>query len=150
MSMSEYLNKLKDEHGLTQNQISELSGISLSTVNRIFSGQAESANLSTLADIVKAMGGSFDEMLEINAPMSEKPSQEKNVNRESVESVYMRRLIEIYTKSLKDKNRWITLLFALLFIIIGAILGVVIYDFSNLDIGYIRSTASQALMLFPL
>lgn len=149
MSMSDYLNRLKDEHGLSLNQISDISGISLSTVSRIFSGQAESANLSTLADIVKAMNGSFDEMLGIELSKAEKPTQGKPTDGKTAEDTNVQRLIEVYERTVKDKNKWISLLFVLLFIIIAAILGVLIYDFSNLDIGYIRKTASQALMLFP-
>ena len=38
--MKDYLNRLKSEKSMTNQQIANLSGVSLSTVNRIMSGSA--------------------------------------------------------------------------------------------------------------
>lgn len=65
-----YLNIKKNELGLTNQEISNLSGVSKSTVDRILrSEDGASTNLITAVDLVKAVGGSLDEAMGISQPL---------------------------------------------------------------------------------
>ena len=70
------LNRLKDERKLTNQQISDLSGVPLSTVTRILNGQTDNPNFQTIIEIVTAMGGSLDELTGLSN--SEKTKETEN------------------------------------------------------------------------
>jgi len=59
-SIVETLKNMKSEQNLTLQQISSASGVPLSTVNRILSGQTENPSFRDVAAIVAAMDGSLD------------------------------------------------------------------------------------------
>ena len=56
-SIVETLKNMKSEQNLTLQQISSASGVPLSTVNRILSGQTENPSFRDVAAIVAAMDG---------------------------------------------------------------------------------------------
>lgn len=114
--------ELKNSRKLTNQQISDLSGVPLSTVTRIMSGQSE-GNFQTICDIVKALDGSLDDIVGIK-----KPSTEERTNP----------LIELYQNTLNEKNKWIKTLFFCLCGIVCVILFILIYDITNGNIGYVR------------
>lgn len=58
----EHLKQLKSQSGLTSQQIADRSGIPLSTVSRILSGETGSPTFLTISALVRAMGGSLDEI----------------------------------------------------------------------------------------
>ncbi len=92
--ITQKLKALKEKSKLTNQQIADLSGIPLSTVNRIISGDTPNPQFQTIADLVKAMGGSLDEFCEIpnhTASPAEipKPTHE---------------LIQLYREIIADKN----------------------------------------------
>lgn len=144
MTIAEYLGKLKTEKNLTQQQISELSGIPMGTVSRILAGQVECPSFQAVADITKALGGSLDELAGIEPPALPIPPEAATVVRYERDQTYEDKLVSIYKKSLDDKNRWIFLLFVILLIILCGIVALLIYDFRNLDIGYIRRQMAAA------
>lgn len=117
------LTELKNSRGLTNQQISDLSGVPLSTVTRIFNGQTDNPNIQTVADIVSAMGGSVDEVLGLKPP--EKGEKEDN-------------LIELYREIIKSKNRDIKRLFWILAIVICIITVALALDLLVGNIGFIR------------
>ena len=88
------LTELKTSRKLTNQQISDLSGVPLSTVTRIFGGQTESPNLQTIADIVKALDGSVDELLGLR--YEEKKGAPVNTD-----------LIELYKEIIRNKDEHI-------------------------------------------
>ena len=68
--LGKYLNIKKNELGLTNQEISNLSGVPKSTVDRILrSEDCASTNLITAVDLVKAIGGSLDEAMGISQPL---------------------------------------------------------------------------------
>lgn len=147
MTIAEYLGKLKAEKNLTQQQIAELSGVPMGTVSRILAGQVECPSFQAVADITKALGGSLDELAGIEPPAPPVlpiPPEAATVIRYERDQTYEDKLASIYKKSLDDKNRWIILLFVILLIILCGIVALLIYDFRNLDIGYIRKLMAAA------
>lgn len=59
----EHLKELKKSKGLTSKQIADITGIPESTIKRIFSGDTEDPYMFTIFPIVRALGGSLDNIL---------------------------------------------------------------------------------------
>lgn len=118
------LNKLKDERKLTNQQISDLSGVPLSTVTRILNGQTDNPNFQTIIDIVTAMGGSLDELTGLSNSKKTKETENE--------------LISCYKGIIENKNKYIKFLVALLSSILIALMILVVVDIMFRSIGYIR------------
>lgn len=125
--ITEKLAELKEKSSLTNQQISELSGVPLSTVTRIFSDQTDNPSFQTINDIVSAMGGSLDE---VTGNISQKQSAEKEDVHE--------KLIKLYQDTLAHKNKWIRTLFICLCIVMGVLLFIVLFDILNPQIGFVK------------
>lgn len=140
MTLSEYLNRLKDERNLTLAQIADISGVPAGTVQRIMSGSTENPAFQAVVEVIKALGGSVDEYAGITKA---EPAGKRD-------TVFEDKIIGIYTKVIKDKNRKIAVLFGvlMLFVIGAAIL--MIYDSYHGNMGYIRYVVSayQRIMLW--
>jgi len=63
MNWLDNIKRIKKEKKLTNDSLSELSGISLGTLNKLLSGATEDPKLSTLTSLSRALGISLDEML---------------------------------------------------------------------------------------
>ena len=82
----ENLKKLKKASGMTYEEIAVASKTSESTIKNIFSGKCEPL-ASTLYRIVKAIGGSLDDVLaDTNVVLSPKTLVEVQKNAETVEA----------------------------------------------------------------
>lgn len=68
MDLRADLNALKEKHGLTNQQISDASGVPLGTVSGIFSGQTARPAFQDIVAILTAMEESVDEFCGIAAP----------------------------------------------------------------------------------
>ena len=78
MNWLDNVKKLKKEKGLTNESLSERSGISLGTLNKLLSGATDDAKLSTLLALRRALGVSMDEMLGLGTmPMLDKELGQK-------------------------------------------------------------------------
>lgn len=88
--------------------------------------------------MTRALGGSLDELAGIERKEPEKTQDGSSDVRYGRDETYEDKLAAIYRKSLDDKNRWILLLFIILMTLLVGVIAVLIYDFWNLDIGYIR------------
>ena len=62
MKLSDALNQMKREAGMTVDDIASKSGLSISTLGKIMSGQTEDPKLSSVRSIVRAMGRSLDDL----------------------------------------------------------------------------------------
>jgi len=58
----EYVRWLKEESGMTTQQIAEASAVPQGTISRILNGDTPNPTFSNVCDIIYAMGGSVDEM----------------------------------------------------------------------------------------
>lgn len=75
-----YLSKLKDETRLTQQQLSDRTGIPMGTIPRYFAGmEDDSANFEIVRKLVVAMGGSLDEMAGIPSRASPAPKSDSEL-----------------------------------------------------------------------
>ena len=127
-SIVETLKNMKSEQNLTLQQISSASGVPLSTVNRILSGQTENPSFRDVAAIVAAMDGSLDAITGLQKLESENGQLlDSNVMQlllsmqnyyaktlDATHQQYMRELEnqdKQYRDILTDKNRWLRRMF---------------------------------------
>ena len=101
MMLSTQLKLLKEKRKLTNQQLSDLSGVPVGTINRILSGQTDNPSFQTVCDMVMAMDGSLDELVGIQ---QEIPQAEKKA-RASQE------ILSLYEAMIESKNKWLHRLF---------------------------------------
>lgn len=95
MEWLEHIKKLKKEKGFTNESLSEASGISLGTLNKLLSGATTDPKLSTLRPIADAFGVSLDELLgykresvpTLSAALARKYCELDDAGRETVEYI---------------------------------------------------------------
>lgn len=79
-TICKYLSKLKDETRLTQQQLSDRTGIPMGTIPRYFAGmEDDSANFEIVRKLVQAMDGSLDEMAGIPSRASPAPKSDSEL-----------------------------------------------------------------------
>lgn len=144
--LCEVLSQMKKNAGLTNREIAEISGIPEATVTKVMNGDTSSPNLITVGGIVKALGGSMDEIMGLSTGSEEeKESETIRAYQLLLESKQqeINRLEEHYNKEYlrmkKDRN-----IFLVLFICILAVFILILfYDLLNGNVGYIRYQMSR-------
>ena len=117
------LKEMKDRSGMTNKELSELSGVPLSTVSKIMSGHTDIPNYQTVCDLVKAMGGSLDALAGIRPAEEAKPEKAGESDE-----------IKLYIQMIEDKNRWLRRLFVICCILMTVIIGILLFDYRNRSI----------------
>lgn len=133
-NISARLKELRDERGLTNAQIAELSGVPIGTVNRLLSGQTENPTAQNIADIVAALGGSIDVVMGI------KQGENVKINNDVYTTTceMYREIIANKDAVINDKNKWIKTLFFCFIIMIFVFITIIIFDVLNPGVGYVR------------
>ena len=122
------IDKLKAQKvkcGKTSQQIAKDANLSESTVTRIFSGKTPNPTVAIVIAMWKAMGGTatelFDDTVKVDVvsetPQVVMPTVDVNVYNQMIE-MYKDIIVtkdESFNKTIKQKDRWIKLLFVLLF-----------------------------------
>ena len=126
MMLSTQLKLLKEKRKLTNQQLSDLSGVPVGTINRILSGQTDNPSFQTVCDMVMAMGGSLDELAGIQTPGGGEPSPPGED------------LIRLYERTIEGKEKWLYRLFFLCCVLVAVLLGVLIYDLTHPMVGFFR------------
>lgn len=116
------LTALKEKTHLTNQQIADRSGVPLSSVTRMMSGQTDNPSYRHVADIVVAMGGSLDELEGIQHPTEKTPDK----------------VIEMYDNEIKTKDKWIRRLAIACTVLTSAFVLVLAADVLIGSIGFIR------------
>lgn len=124
--LSTRLKELKDQRKLTNQQLSDLSGVPVGTINRIMAGQTDNPSFQTVCDMVMAMGGSLDELAGIQTPGGGEPSPPGED------------LIRLYERTIEGKEKWPYRLFFLCCVLVAVLLGVLIYDLTHPMVGFFR------------
>ena len=123
----ELLRALKTQKNLTNKKISELSGIPEPTISNIFNKQGATTSWSNIRELVRAMGGSLDELAGIKATPPAPPVQRDD------------KVIELYERGYSFRNRIIFVLSVLCLFMIAVIAIVLIYDIMHPHLGYIKA-----------
>lgn len=124
--LSTRLKELKDQRKLTNQQLSDLSGVPVGTINRIMAGQTDNPSFQTVCDMVMAMDGSLDELAGIQTPGGGEPSPPGED------------LIRLYERTIEGKEKWLYRLFFFCCVLIAVLLGVLIYDLTHPMVGFLR------------
>ena len=124
--LSTRLKELKDQRKLTNQQLSDLSGVPVGTINRIMAGQTDNPSFQTVCDMVMAMDGSLDELAGIQTPGGGEPSPPGEG------------LIRLYERTIEGKEKWLYRLFFFCCVLIAVLLGVLIYDLTHPMVGFLR------------
>lgn len=119
--LTSYINSKKSEHNLTNQQLSNLSGIPKGTIDRLLSKDDDSCNLSTAVALIKAIGGSLDEAMGIESSAPSLPPVEIDNTTENLiivrdiskswwtaVSAINRDKNAAYAESLKSRDHWLT------------------------------------------
>lgn len=122
------MQEMKDETKMTYQDISDKSGVPLSTVKRIFSGQTPDPGYTSVISIIEAMGGSDDDIKQSNTAQSN-----NSVPRQSVE-----RLCSVYEHSIADKNKLIKALLVIILAMMSVFIFLLVWDLCNPNIGFFR------------
>lgn len=122
------MQEMKDETKMTYQDIADKSGVPLSTVKRIFSGQTPDPGYTSVISIIEAMGGSDDDIKQSNTAQPN-----NSVPRQSVE-----RLCSVYEHSIADKNKLIKALLVIILAMMSVFIFLLVWDLCNPNIGFFR------------
>ena len=125
---SDYLKALKLKKNLTNQELSDLSGVPVGTINRIMANQTDNPSFQTVCDIVIALDGSLDELAGIRP---KKDSEAENAK-------YTPEIEAIYKQMIHSKDKWIFRLFVFSCVIVAFIVFLLIFDLLNPIIGFFR------------
>ena len=120
--LHEKLQALMNQKKFTIPGVSKLSGVPETTVRNIITGKTPDPGFQNVVDIVKAMGGSLDDIVGIERPPTTADQH----------------LIELYERAGRMRDAWIMRLFVAFCTIVAAVLLFVFVDVMNGGIGYIR------------
>lgn len=126
--LADYLRKLKDKKNITNQELSDLSGVPIGTINRIMAGQTDNPNFQTICDIVIALDGSLDNLVGIKSTVE---NENPNITL-SMESAMM------YKHIIATKDKWIRNLFICVCFLVVFILILLVIDLSIPSLGYFR------------
>ena len=126
--LADYLRKLKDKKIITNQELSDLSGVPIGTINRIMAGQTDNPNFQTICDIVIALDGSLDNLVGIKSTVE---NENPNITL-SMESATM------YKHIIATKDKWIRNLFICVCFLVVFILILLVIDLSIPSLGYFR------------
>ena len=135
--MKDYLNRLKSEKSMTNQQIANLSGVSLSTVNRIMAGSAKNPSHEAVVSICSALGG---DPAGIESEHETHPDCRCEIFVRVLEGYEQQfdREREAYDAQLRTKDRWIRALAVALGVIIAIILALLVVDMLTPHIGWLK------------
>lgn len=110
---------------MTAQQIADKSGVPVATVNRVLQGLTENPGFDTVYKIVKAMGGSLNDL-----------DEDKVGETEGLTQLYERGL-DYRERKIKKLERTIMIIAVFTFIVMAAVIGMLVYDMMHLDKGWI-------------
>ena len=129
---------MKARCGLSKQQIADKSGVPLSTVMRVFSGQTDNPTFHTVHDIVKAMGGSLNELDDVQPPPTPEKVPEKVLEMYETQVHQYETQIQQYEQQAKQKDKWMKFLFIACASLTAILVGILLLDVLNGNIGYFR------------
>lgn len=127
--LSTQLKLLKEKRKLTTQQLSDLSGVPVGTINRILSGQTDNPSFQTVCDLVMAMDGSLDEIVGIK-DLPETGAEKKARASEEI--------LALYEAMIVSKNQWIHRLFVCCCALTLVLVFLVCFDLLNPAVGFFR------------
>lgn len=129
-NIAAYLRRIKERAGISSQEWSVRSGVSEATISRLLSGQNQSPQFYNVAQLVKSVGGSLDELANIPRAPSAPPSDKAlahmiAMDKQREETVfYLQNQVTELQANAKHQHR--------LLIICTAVLGLFLFLFGAL------------------
>lgn len=117
---------------MTAQQIADKSGVPVATVNRVLQGLTENPGFDTVHKIVKAMGGSLNDLDEDKVGETEGLTQLYERGLE-----YRERKIEELEQKIGKLERIKAIIVVSILIVVVVAMGLLVYDIMHLDRGWI-------------
>lgn len=128
---SEYLKSLKSKASMSTKALSDLTNIPEDTINNILYGKTASPSFDAVAALVRAMGGSLDELAGIRTAGDDEGTQD-------MFAVYQQMVV----RGIRQRNIIIMVLLAILVIVVAWL----VWDITHPDVGLIRLKQLIGLM----
>lgn len=147
------LKKRKKELGLSNQELSTLSGVPYGTVCRVLSKMDGTPNLQTLKDLSKALNISIDDLIGLHEEQetepcnaegtspevrNSSPDEEKSDTMLSTAIHAYEMLLQERQHELEIKDRWLTRLFVICCALVGVIITVLAIDLLNPTVGFFQ------------
>lgn len=142
----EYLARLQAQSAITNQEISEQTGVSESTVWRIIKGVAKSPSYENVRDICLLLGGSLDEMEGLPVRVAAPPPADSGATLPG--SIDYRHYIELklaYSRQIRRTAAFLSVSFLLNVALTAFIMGLFAYDIMHPDRGWIQYLQSHNL-----
>lgn len=134
MLLYEHLRAMKDASNMTAQQIADKSSVPVATVNRVLQGLTENPGFDTVCKLVKAMGGSLNDL-----------DEDRVCEPEGLTQLYERGL-EYRERKIKKLERTIMIIAVFTFIVMAAVIGMLVYDMMHLDKGWITGLMGSGFL----
>lgn len=141
-SIADYLRGLKEEKGWTAQAWAEASGVPTQTISRLLNAQTDAPNFDSVALLVKAAGGSLDELVGIVRP----PVVEEKIVRAPSDTEFIavqRAALEELHGTIRHFRISCYVAWGVTAFVLFTIIGILIYDILNLNVGWIRQQISH-------
>ena len=126
MDISVKIRDLKEKSGLTAKELADAADISLSSLNKVLSGETANPSFQMVAAIAAVCCASLDEIAGLTERL---PPESFSVSRELVES---------YKNTIYRQHRWLRVFFIALSVVMAFVLAMLCLDFCNGNIGWVR------------
>lgn len=141
------IGKRKEALGITNQMISEASGVPKSTVDRVLRGETRDPSAQTVLDMAYTVGYRLVNDNDLQPePVTDTATIMQMLTRENrLKTIQSNALIAAKDRTIEDKSRWVkfltaaTITFAVLLIVTWAGIALLMhYDMTHLDVGYFR------------
>ena len=146
----EYIKNLKKANGITLPKLAKMVDVSEDTIHGFLYGPTQNPRFFTTCEIIRVLGGSVDEILELK-PKPPEPEKKPNANAEHLLKV-KDEMLEGYKETinvLKDQNGHLRtqnkrLMWAFA-VAVAAMFGLFVADFSVHDRGWIQREVARII-----
>jgi len=139
------------EIGMTNQQFSDASSVPKATIERIKRGDTANPTIQTILDLAAAVGYTFSNIKEDAEQTAGSGIKDPMVlhminvyeNRGRAYEERIKRTTSHFNMLLAEKNRWLKFSLSLNLILVIFICGILVYDITNLDRGWIQEVMSH-------
>ena len=124
----DYFKMRKTQQKLTSQEISDLSGIPIATINNILCGRTTNPGVDVAATLIQVVGGSLDEACDLQNDRPKPPPSECDDCR----------LLKLHKERNKQKDKVLLALAACCAFLLLVFVIILLYDIFHPETGYIR------------
>ena len=146
MNVSEVISGIREKQkaqGWTNQQLADASGVALSTITRIYRGETPNPSAQNIFDLAHAVGYKFEQDTHLPPIPADASADTAHLIAAYEHQIAMYERImsrdeQSHNRLLAEKNRWIKLSLFLNILLVAFIIGILLYDIANTDVGWVR------------